>query len=402
MDIDYKKQIESRARQLKDVSNFYAMVESVELAKKNKILSVIKEFEAVRNLNIVLFPKTFAFRVGSSSRNVISSYPMGFKGDLKDQRYFTELIAKLERANNLRINDLEFKSLVLLFFLLFRSDIVKYGEDTTLQAETATISQTESKLRSILAGRDFLHIEIGKEKYIVDSFKKIQGVPKADAAFYYKNQPVIFCSLKNGGSPANFQQYGGWPVDLNIKSRADVKREPSLEKFVSRVENVFKGLGLKPDSSGSYDFNNLKKGSNFAEYLDDPNLAAKVVYGKDYGSTNWGKNNVQIVMDGDIIFKPNGQYYTLEGSFKTSVNPKLRESIGPFRVDPTDIYAPVLLLAKSESQGLNQGGFKNVRAYIFPNNKVSKAYIAKLKYVEDILKSGDKDKIAKLKQEIVK
>ena len=61
-----------------------------------------------------------------------------------------------------------------------------------------------------------------------------------------------------------------------------------------------------------------------------------------------------------------------------------------------------MLLAKSESQGLNQAGFKNVRAYVFPNNKVAKTYMEKTKRIEEILKRGNKDEVARLKQEITK
>ena len=403
MEINYKQQVLQTARELQDVNNFHALLESVEDSTKNKLTTVITQFEAVNNLNVTIFPKSFAFRVGTSSRNVISSYPTGFKGDLKDQRQFLQLITRMKsNKNDVRLTDIEFKSLVLLYFLLYQPNKIKYGEDTSLQAETATISQTVNKMRSIMSDRDFLYIEVGKEKYTVDDFKKVSGVPKADAAFYFKNQPVLFCSLKNGGSPGNFQQYGGWPVDLSIKSREDVRREPTLEKFVSRVENIFKGLGLKPSIDGKFDFNNLKKGTNFAEYLDDANLAYKVIYGKDYGSTNYGINNVQILLDGDIIFKPSNSYFTLEGSFHTDLNPKIAKRTQTFKIDPNSIYAPVMLLAKSESQGLNQAGFKNVRAYVFPNNKVAKTYMEKTKRIEEILKRGNKDEVARLKQEITK
>lgn len=403
MDQDYQKLILQTSRELKDKANFISLIQNIETKLKDKLLLVISQFEAVTQLAVVVFPKSFAFRSGSSSRNVISSYPTGFKGDLKNQRQFIDLIQKLKTSRNgLRVNDQEFKSLVLLYFLLYQPNKVSYGEDKTLNAETATISQTVNKMRSIMMDKDELYIQIGKEKYTVDDFKKITGVPKADAAFYYKNQPVIFCSLKNGGTPGNFQQYGGWPVDLGIKSRDDVRRNPVVEKFVSRVENVFKSFGLKPDSSGSYDFNNLKKGSNFADFLNDETLAYKVIYGKDYGSTNFGINNVQILLDGDIIFKPLNGYYTLEGSFHTSINPKISTKPKTFRIDETDIYAPVMMLAKSESQGLNQGGFKNVRAYVFPNNKVAKSYMTKMKRIESVLAKNNKQEIETLKSEIVK
>ena len=406
MQNDYKKQVLATASTLRNESDFINLVESAKFSKeetKAEIFKVINELKKVTNLSVVIFPKSFAFRVGGSKRNVIPSRPQGVNGEILNQRQFLELITKLKRQS-ISFTKNEFNSVVLLYFLLFKPNIVKYGEDTTLRAETATISQTENKLRSIIGEQEYLSIQIGTEKYFVDSFKKISGVPKADAAFYYKNQPVIFVSLKNGGSPGNFQQYGGWPTDLGIRSRSDLEKQEnkSLEKFVLRVENIFKSLGLKPDTSGSFNFNNLKKGNNFAEYLDDGKLAAKVVYGKDYGTKIFGKNNVQIVLDGDIIFKPLNGSYTIEGSFKTSINPMIAKNTPNFKVDPTDLYAPVLLLAKSESQGLNQAGFKNVRAYVFPNNKVSKTYLEKTKKIEEILKRNDKNEIARLKQEITK
>jgi hypothetical protein len=395
--------IQRFGRKLLNEDYFFSLINSTETRTREKILKTITEFDKVQQLNVTIFPKSFAFRVGTSSKNVISSYPMGFKGDLKDQTQFVTLLKKLEsNKSSIILNDLDFKNLVLLYFLLYRSGKVKYGEDKTLKAETATITQTLSKMRTIMSDRDYLYIQIGKEQYMVDDFKKISGVPKADAAFYFRNNPVIFCSLKNGGQPGNFQQYGGWPVDLGIKNRDDVKKYPVVEKFVTKVENIFKSLGLKPDSNNSYDFNQLKKGSNFADFLDDPELAYRVIYGKDYGSTNWGINNVQILLDGDIIFKPLNGYYTLEGSFHTDINPKLTNNQKSFSIDQHDIYTPVMMLAKSESQGLNQGGFKNVRAYVFPNNKVAKSYMAKTNKIQDIISRGDKTEIQNLKNELVK
>lgn len=404
MDNDYKKQVIATASSLRTESQFIKLINSASFAEEQTridIFDVIEKFKKVQNLNIVVFPSSFAFRVGKSSRNVIPGYVMGFKGEIKDQSQFVELVKKFKKTS-IKLSKNEFASTVLLYFLLYKPNIVSYGENTTLTAESATISQVQNQIRSILADRDTLHIQIGTQKYEVDEFKKIAGVPKADAAFYFKNKPVIFISLKNGGRPGNFQQYGGWPGDWGIKNRSDVSRYKDLENFVTRVENIFKGLGLKKDSSGSYDFNNLKKGTNFAEYLDDPILAAKVIYGKDYGDTNFGINNVQIVLDGDIIFVPSNGYFKLEGSFKTSINPKIDPNFKPFKVDKNDIYTPVMLLAKSESQGLNQAGFKNVRAYVFPNNKVAKTYYDKTLRIEEILKSKTKKDIEQLKKEIVK
>jgi len=58
-----------------------------------------------------------------------------------------------------------------------------------------------------------------------------------------------------------------------------------------------------------------------------------------------------------------------------------------------EIYKPVLMVYKSEGQGLNQGGFSNARAAIWPNNRVAQSAVDKFNLAEQLIKSKQIDKL---------
>ena len=87
--------------------------------------------------------------------------------------------------------------------------------------------------------------------------------------FKYKKENVVFVSHKKGSKPGDFQQYGGFSSDLGIKDRKDASKYKAIETFLKKVDEVMEGLGVKKDSQKIYDFNKLKKGSNFADLIND-------------------------------------------------------------------------------------------------------------------------------------
>ena len=105
-----------------------------------------------------------------------------------------------------------------------------------------------------------LDLMIGDSIYDVDDFKQVtQGRPKADMIFYNKSQPVIFVSHKKGSKAADFQQYGGFVADLNIKTLSDTKKYPGVYKFMLQADKVLKTLGVRK-TEGLYDLKFTRKG----------------------------------------------------------------------------------------------------------------------------------------------
>jgi len=369
-------------------------------------LSINKQFSTllqslVNNSNIkaLIFAKSIAFRIGKSSIKTISGFPSGFKASA------TDVVGVSKSVVNTKTTALSKDKIVTLaaaYFLIFDPGRVSAEEDATEAAETEQVINTVSDLRRLMDGSKSITIVLGKEKYEIDNFSQVSGRPKADAVFSLRNQPVIFCSLKKGRSAGDFQQYGGWASDLGISTRADINQYPEFKQFVERIENIFKFLGQKKDNNDRYDFNVFNKGSNFATYLNDEKLANMVMFGKDYGSTRFGLNNCQILIDGDVKFKKVTGGYTIEGEFHTQLNPLLEVRKPVFKIDENDIYTPALFVYKSESQGLNQGGFSNARASIWPNNKVIRSYIKLTKDVESAIKSKNTAQIKAITEKLLK
>lgn len=364
----------------------------------DKILTQIESYRVP--VKAVFFSKSIAFRVGSSSikdlkAEGITGLPSGFKTEFKGN--FLDEFLSLVYSPGI-INKHKLVILSAGYYILFKRNDVITEQDKSIQAESAQILITSTALSELKRNGESITIKMGKETYEVDEFRKIPGTPKADAAFYYKNKPVIYLSLKKGVGPANFQQYGGWAGDLDIKTRSDVRSKPIFEDFVSRVENIFNNLGLVPDNNGRFNFNDLKKGSYFGNPLLNDYVGNKAKFGKDFSpSSSFGINNVHALVDGDIKFNFKNGVYALDGQYHFELNPNLEPSKTTFREE--NLYQPVLMVYKSEGQGLNQGGFSNARAAIWPNNRVAQTAIDKFNLAEQLIKNN---KIDKLKETFLK
>lgn len=365
----------------------------VKLELFNSALSQIESYRYP--VKVVFFGKSVAFRVGTNSikdikLSGISGLAVGYKTAFKVG--FIEDLTQILTSGTTTMDKHKLVLLSAAYYVLFKRDSVIIGEGESTKAESTQIIQAATELSRLKNSNDYILIKMGKKTYKVDEFKKIYGTPKADAAFYYKNNPVIYLSLKKGSGPVNFQQYGGWAGDLNIKTRYDAKTEPVVEGFVSRVENIFSHLGLVPDQNGRFNFNMLKTGSYFGKPVDNQDVEYKVKFGKDYSRyTPFGINNVHALIDGDIRFEYSNGVYTIGGKYHIELNPVLDSS--SVNINENKSYKPVLLLSKSEKQGLNQGGFSNARASIWPNNSVAQTATKNLELAEQLIKEKQIDKL---------
>lgn len=372
-------------------------VANPELAKLSNVLS---DNSAV---TCYIFSKSVAFRIGKSSVKSIPGFSTGFKTS------FTKGSAKAVYDPFIIPSNISKENMVVLVsahWLLKYPDRVKSESDKTEAVESEQVVQTKDALKKLIKEYGSVRLKVGDHVYEVDDFDQVSGRPKADMVFKYKKENVVFVSHKKGSKPGDFQQYGGFSSDLGIKDRKDAAKYKAIETFLKKVDEVMEALGVKKDSQKRYDFNKLKKGSNFADLINDESVANTVMFGKDYKSGKVGLDNCSILIDGDIGFIPvknkSLNVFELKGSYHTTVNPALLKSKKPFNLKELGIYAPAMFLIKSEQQGLNQAGYANVRAVIWPNNAVVQGYTKKFNDIYKAIKSNDKTRITQIKKELLK
>lgn len=353
------------------------------------------------NVYCYIFSKSVAFRIGKSSIKSIPGYTAGFKSSFSNKTskdIFESFSLSTQNSSNNVI-------LIAAYWILMHSSRVRSESDKTEAVESEQVIKTQAALSAIVKEYGSIKLLIGDESYDVDNFNQVMGRPKADMVFTYKNTPVIFVSHKKGSKPGDFQQYGGFANDLDIKNRGDAKIYKDIDIFLAKIEKIMETLGVQKDKQGRYDFNYLKKGSNFACLIDDEQIAYTTMFGKNYKTKKVGLDNCSILIDGDIIFKSTNMglnVFRLEGSYHTTVNPALLKSKPHFKSDKNDLYSPAMFLMKSESQGLSQGGFANCRAVIWPNNQVIRSYSTKFDAVWAAVNSKNKNLIEKYQKELLK
>lgn len=383
------------------------------LKKKDIILSAIgldkelsKAVETLENkkeINCYIFSKSVAFRIGKSSIKSIKNYSSGFKASFGSTKQAKDVFTSNISFGNGK-NDKVL--LAACYFLINYPERTLSESDKTEAVESEQVLQTNTLLKKLVKEYGSIRLKVGDETFEVDDFSQVSGRPKADMIFSFKGKATIFVSHKKGSKPGDFQQYGGFSSDLGIKTDDDINKNPAIKKFVEDIKSIFAAFGLKKDGNDRYDFNDLVKGSNFARLLNDEDMANTCMFGKDFKSKKVGLDNCSILIDGDIIFKPMENkglnVFELEGSYHHTINPCLLKKKPTFKLDPNDIYAPVMFLIKSEQQGLNQGGFSNVRAVIWPNNKVAQGYAKKLDDTLTIVKTKNSKQVATLRKEMVK
>ena len=376
--------------------------------KKNEVMVAIgadKKLSAaidslVKNTKVrcLIFSGKVSFREGAKSTVQLPGYGK-FKADLKKP-------AKDTFTSSLKFDKSDPVLIACCYFLINHPERVSAESDKTEAAESAQFDATKAELKKMVDEFGTIRLKVGDEFYQVDDFAQQPKRLKADMVFTHNGKPVIYVSHKKGNAPGAFQQYGGFARDLGISTYEDTAKYPAIRKFIDDITSIFEAFNLKKDAAGRFDFNNLVKGSNFARPLDDETLAHKVIFGKDYETGKIGDDNVSIVIDGNILFKkiprtgPN--IFELAGEYHSEVNPCLLRSKRPFRINLNDIYTPMMFIQKSEQQGLNQAGFSNVRAVIWPRNKITRGYHEDLDTALNIIRSKDKARISELRKQMVK
>jgi len=358
---------------------------------------VLEKLLSDKSVKCHIFTGSVTFRNGSGSVKNLPIKPTGFKGGMSKSQTAVDIFLKTVYTSSFdpSVSVDKFIIACAFYFLIYAPDRVKTESDKTEAAEGQQVKATQSVLKLLLKEHGEIRLKIGDHYYTIDEFDQYTaGRPKADATFKYKGTDVVFLSLKKGSKAGDFQQYGG-STDLGLTT-ANMDKFPEVEQFAKKIETVCAGLGLNKTLNG-YDFWDLKKGAYFGYPLRDPKVAATVMFGKDFGSTKFGINNCNCTIDGDIVFKKtkSANTFELHGQYHISINPYEYKTPKYPVYSETDIYAPILFLAKANN--VNHIGFIHARFYIWPQNNSAKTGIKNLEDAISAFESKDPTRINAIK-----
>lgn len=202
------------------------------------------------------------------------------------------------------------------------------GKGGTLKPERNAIANLQKQFDEI--GKPVTVILNGKEYTGITGVTNVKENQKADFALVAGDTPVIFISYKPGNSAKDVISYGGV-----TGANADV---PEVADFIAAVKSKvtdFKGLGYE-----------------FGVPLKDESVALKAIYGSNFGG-DYGINNVQALMQGDIKLTPKGGAYDLTSSH-TLISPTI----------PDGSYEPYLNARFAGDR--NQFGIQHCRIGVVP------------------------------------
>jgi hypothetical protein len=224
------------------------------------------------------------------------------------------------------------------------------GKGSTLRAESFAMSDISEQIANILndpeTTEDYFIVELGGKEYKVNGVSTTEGSPKSDFSLDYNKEPEIFISHKDGNTPKNFQQYGG----LTKKSGEQISSHPEVEKFVNEVKTRFP--------------NGLSSRQHYFKEIEDNNLKLMSIYGSDYGSEKFGRNNVSVVLQGRVVFvKKPGK----DNTYELSANKIMPSGTLPEKESP---YDPMLFVRFSESRPGNYD-VKNGRFMVVPRGFIA-------------------------------
>jgi len=153
--------------------------------------------------------------------------------------------------------------------------------------------------------KNYVPLKIINTIYNINEIKTLGDKSKADFCFIDLNgNEVGFVSHKDGSSPKDFQQWSG----TSKRFQEEIFNHYETQSFISDLKNIFN--------------NGCPKASTVARKISDNKLKMIAVFGNDYGQ-EFGKNNVEAVMQGELALKPSGEAFILSGSHYTIPNGEL-------------------------------------------------------------------------------
>ena len=215
--------------------------------------------------------------------------------------------------------------------LLKNADFGGRGAGSGTAAEDSALLDVNRQIKKL--GSINIVLKPGGDVYEgINGATTFTGTPKADFSLDAEDQELIFISHKDGKTPKDFQQYGGF---------TGLTDYPEVKKFIEDVREISGG--------------EIKSGQAFKRKIVNEEIALKAVYGLDFGSPKFGINNCQIVLQGGITLKDLDDGTYLLGAHHKILSPEM----------PTEEYTPYLYVRKGDR---NNAGIKSARFGVFPIN----------------------------------
>lgn len=168
----------------------------------------------------------------------------------------------------------------------------------TERGETAVMTSLNKAFAEI--GRP-VTVTAGKYTFTnIVGANKVFGTPKADIALVQWNpatrtfKDVCFISHKMGSAAKDFQQYSGISTTADGKKAGAISRDPAVVEFLQAISS-------KPIYNAI-----VKDKKRFAQIVRSPKLIGKAVYGPEFGSSQYGTDNIHLIGQGDAVLTKKG------------------------------------------------------------------------------------------------
>ena len=283
--------------------------------------------------SIATILKNNKFEIKSISGNKIIVLVDGDRLDVVDKlvNILSDLGAKYDRnVSGSSIGGVRVEKTIIL--------VKTKGKTSGLDVESAAIkSLKEALVKARIASGGSINIKI-KNKTIKDCYdvEKTNGTPKSD--FHIVNSlgnPVIFISHKKGSRPNDFQQWSGMTEDKILE-------QDETQTFITECQAIF-GKKIPP-------------GTSIYKKIKNDELKMMSVFGVDYGQSQSGENNVDVLIQGNPGLKKIGpaNLWELTATGNIHYNGDL----------PGGGFDPVLTLIYKGDR--DQFNIKGARASIYP------------------------------------
>ncbi len=161
-------------------------------------------------------------------------------------------------------------------------------------------------------------IKIGNTIHEVFDAVSTPGTPKSDFHLVDINgKEIVWVSHKDGRGPKDFQQWGG--ISQKIEPKVYAHRE--VQSFIKDLKSKY------PDG--------LPRATTLYRKIKDDSLKMMSVYGNEFSTRRFGRQNVSIMIQGPVKLKRSGGFYEFDSNH---VHLNGEEMTGGFEPVLTAIY----------------------------------------------------------------
>lgn len=211
------------------------------------------------------------------------------------------------------------------------------------QAGTAKEDIELERLKSLIQkakdseGTDTITVMAGTQRIpnVFDA-ETTKGTPKSDFHLVDEaGREICWISHKDGADAKAFGQWGG----ITDAAGISISKHPEVLKFVEDMKMLYG--------------EQMPRATTVGREIQDDTLKHRAVYGPDFGRLK-GKDNVNILLQGEVTLRKNGQNYVLS-------------SVGPSHSNGDNLigaYEPVLMIIYKGDRA--QFGIQGARFSIYP------------------------------------